>query len=253
MKIPVAVLALASLLPVTSRAQTPTRVLAGRVIDALTGEPLRRGVVRTTDGRVTDRLRPDGVFVLRVPVGDIRLVVRSLGYRSAEVPVPWDHEVTLIELSPDPLDVDAIVVSGRATDIARARSAVAATTLREDQLDRVPAESLEEVLAGKAAGVASARNSGAPGDVQVQLRGVTTILGHGRPLWVLDGLILQDAGAASGVGALVGAGASPVPSRIADLNPHDIASVEVLRGAAATAMYGSRGANGVVIVRTKRG
>lgn len=246
MRISVALLALSCILPPAASAQTPTRVLAGRIMDAVTGKPLTHGIVRTADGRVSDRLRPDGVFVLRVPVGEARLTVRSAGYRSAEIVVPWDHEVALIELTPDPLDIDAIVVSGRATDVA-------STTLRDDQLDRVPAQSLEETLAGKAAGVASTRNSGAPGDIQIQLRGVTTILGHGRPLWVLDGLILQETGAVSGVGTVVGAGPGPLPSRIADLNPHDVASVEILRGAAAAAMYGSRGANGVVIVRTKRG
>jgi TonB-dependent SusC/RagA subfamily outer membrane receptor len=217
-------------------AQGDTRLVAGRVIDAVTGLPLPAGVVTVAGSRAVDRLRPDGVFVLRVPAGAVRLVVRSPGYERGESVVPEGREAVIIELAPLVRELDAVVVTDE---------------LPGGSLGRVTAATVEEAFAGRVAGLESMRNSGAPGDVQVRLRGVSTILGNGRPLWMLDGVMIQDVGPASGAGAIVG-GAHSIPSRIADLNPHDIASVELLRGAWATAMYGSRGANGVVIVRTKR-
>jgi TonB-dependent SusC/RagA subfamily outer membrane receptor len=94
------------------------------------------------------------------------------------------------------------------------------------------------------------QNSGISGDVQLQMRGITTLMGTTSPLYVLDGVILSDAAIGSGISAITG-GQEAVPGRIADLNPQDIESIELLKGAAA-AMYGSRGANGVVVIHTRR-
>ena len=223
------------LLPAATTAQQ-ARLLAGRVVDAVTGLPLPAGSVAVASAGVSDRLRPDAVFVMRVPPGVVTLTIRSPGYERREVTVPAEQDAVIVELEPLAHNLDAVVVVQRTPGAPFGRS------------DPV---SFEETLAARVAGFESMRNSGAPGDVQVRLRGVSTILGHGRPLWVLDGVVMQDAGAASGVGTVVG-GSSTVPNRIADLSPFDIASVEVLRGASASAMYGSLGANGVVIVKTKR-
>lgn len=89
---------------------------------------------------------------------------------------------------------------------------------------------MEQAIQDKVPGVSVMSNSGAPADIQLRLRGVTTILGNGRPLWVLDDIVVSDVGPASGQATVVG-GPVRLPSRIADLNPHDIASIEELRGA----------------------
>jgi TonB-dependent SusC/RagA subfamily outer membrane receptor len=117
----------------------------------------------------------------------------------------------------------------------------------------VPAASLEQGLQGKVPGADIQYNSGTPGgDLQLRLRGVTSILGSVAPLYVLDGTILSDASVPIGTATITG-GDDFVPSRIADLNPNDIASIEILKGAAATTLYGSKGSNGVVVIKTKRG
>src|SRR6185503_13419742 len=114
---------------------------------------------------------------------------------------------------------------------------------------------------GKLAGANLQFNSGAPGGgAQIRLRGISTINGQASPLFVMDGVILSNVAIGSGSNAITSAaaGANTIPqedpvNRIADLNPNDIESIEVLKGASAAALYGSKAANGVVIITTKRG
>jgi TonB-dependent SusC/RagA subfamily outer membrane receptor len=122
-----------------------------------------------------------------------------------------------------------------------------------EQLNRVPAENLKQALRGRIAGLDVWQNSGVPGgDVQLRMRGVTTILGSSSPLYVVDGVLVSDAAIPTGASGVIG-GQEPVLGRVIDLNVIDIERIEVLKGAAATALYGSRGSNGVVVITTKRG
>jgi TonB-dependent SusC/RagA subfamily outer membrane receptor len=117
----------------------------------------------------------------------------------------------------------------------------------------VPVENLKQVLQGRVPGAEVRQNSGLPGgDLELRLRGVTTVLGSSSPLYIVDGVIVSDAAIPAGAAGVIG-GQEPVPGRVMDLNVLDIESIEVLKGAAATALYGSRGSNGVVVVTTKRG
>ncbi len=227
-----------------SVAHGQTRTVSGRVTDARSAQPIAVGEVSVQGTGIRDRLRPDGVFVLRVPLRDVTLVVRSLGYRARAITVPRYQETAFIELAPDPFELEGVVVSGRATSTV---------TLSGRDVYRVPAASLEEALQGKVAGVDIQQNSGAPaGDLQLRLRGVTTLLGAVSPLYVVDGTIVSGVSVGAGMAAVTG-GQEPVPNRIVDLNPWDIESIEILKGAAAATMYGSKGSNGVVIIRTRRG
>lgn len=222
------------------------RTLAGRVSDVVTGAPLDAGEVLLKETGARDRLRPDGVFVLRAPLEAVTLIVRSVGYRSRTVAVPVHEDVILVALAPDPLEVGGIEVPGRATPGG-------AGNVAGDAITAVPAASVKEVLQGRVAGADVQRNSGAPGgDLQVRLRGITSILGSVAPLYVVDGVVVTDAAVGSGVSAVTG-GADPLPGRLADLSLHDIERIDVLKGAAATTTYGPRGANGVVVITTKRG
>src|SRR5207244_2346900 len=124
---------------------------------------------------------------------------------------------------------------------------------------------LDRALAGRVPGAYIQQNSGAPGGgTQVQIRGSNTVIGSANPLYVVDGVIISDASLSSGLFSVTGSGNpqstrndgekqdDPV-NRLADLNPNDVASVEILRGAAASSIYGSKGVNGVVIITTNRG
>lgn len=220
------------LLTLTATLDAQVRVIAGRVVDRHTEQPVADGEVLVKGGSLSDRLRPDGVFILRIrAAGRVTLVVRAPGYQ--------EREIVVLPHQP-------------AVEVSLVREQTPTNELVGEDFTRVPSSTVEQAIQGKVPGVSAMSNSGAPADIQLQLRGVTTILGNGRPLWVLDDVIVSDVGPASGQTTVVG-GPVILPSRIADLNPHDIASIEVLRSASASAMYGSRGGNGVILIRTKRG
>ena len=211
--------------------------ILGQARDAVTGRPLARGEAVVLGSGVHDSLRANGVFLLPVPVGPCRLVVMSAGYRRDTIAVPAGQDVLAIRLRPAPAQLGQVVVRGETPPAA----------------PDAPLESVQQLLRDTP-GTDVERNSGAPGaSLQVRLDGVTTILGDTRPLWVVDGVIVNDDALPSGITTVTGGLHADTPSRILDLNPNDVASIEVLQGPVATARYGSRGANGVVLITTKRG
>src|SRR5207245_9616104 len=149
-----------------------------------------------------------------------------------------------------------------ATGADRREAAIATTNVTGEDVSRVPTPSLDRALAGRVPGAIISQNSGAPGGgTQVQLRGNNTVIGNPDPLFVVDGVIYSDAALPTGLFTVTASSANrgngelqdePV-NRLADLNPDDIDSVEVLRGAAAASIYGSKAANGVIVIRTNRG
>ncbi|UCD25235.1 MAG: TonB-dependent receptor plug domain-containing protein, partial [Gemmatimonadota bacterium] len=191
--------------------------------------------------------------VLHVPRGrDLEIRVSSTGYRQRTVRLSADEATILIELEPDVLQLEGVFVTGHGVQ-PRQYLATSQSHIRGEDLVNVPAATIEQALAGRVGGADISQNSHTPGgDIQVLLRGVTTILGSAKPLYVIDGVIFNSRSIGSGASAITG-GQIPPSSRVADLSPYDIQSVEVLKGAAATALYGSQGSNGVVIIETKRG
>ncbi len=233
-----------------STAEAQSRTVSGRVIDEYTGKPLTRGTVSIEGAAIHDRLRPDGVFVVHAPPRDVTLTFRSEGYRRRSVAVSVLEETVFMSLVPEAFELEGTVVSGHA---ARRNRATSTATVQARDINQVPAASVKQALQGKVPGADIQYNSGVPGgDLQLRLRGATTLLGAVSPLYVVDGVIVSDAPISSGAAGVLG-GQTALPGRIADLNPNDIESIEILKGAAASAMYGSKGSNGVVIVRTKRG
>jgi TonB-linked SusC/RagA family outer membrane protein len=162
----------------------------------------------------------------------------------------------------DALNIEGVVVTGQATSVSRRNLANAVASVPTEQIEEAPpAASVEELMAGKLTGAYIEQNSGAPGGgMAVRLRGVSTINGESKPLYVVDGVIVSNASISNGLNVVsASAGGSnastqddPV-NRIADLNPNDIARIEVLKGASAAALYGSRAANGVILITTKKG
>ena len=229
--------------------EAQTRTIIGRVTDLITAQPISYGRV-TVDGLgISDNVRPDGVFVVRVPLREVTLLIEIDGYQSRSVSLDIGQEAVIIALTPIGVELDRVTVAD-----ARRQSLSASTArVAGEDVSRVPAQSVEQALQGRVPGADVQNNSGTPGgDLQLRLRGVTTILGSVSPLYVLDGTILSNATAPIAL-STVTAGQDFMPSRIADLNPNDIESIEILKGASATTRFGSRGSNGVVIIKTKRG
>ena len=204
------------------------------------------------------RTTAEGRYTIAAPAGAARLQARLIGYTRVEVTVPAEQSTADFSLVQDVFKLNEVVVSGQATTIERRSATTAIALVTGDELGKVPAPTIESALNGRITGVNLQSNSGAPGGgVQVQVRGNNTILGGYDPLYVVDGIMYSNASIPSGRG-LANSAASPsteadAVNRIADLNPADIASIEVLKGAAASSIYGSKASNGVVVITTNRG
>ncbi|KRT17858.1 hypothetical protein ASU31_00770 [Pedobacter ginsenosidimutans] len=182
----------------------------------------------TTRGTVTD---PNGNFKISVPSSGDILVFKYIGYNSQEVSVNSSKSLT-VKLIADNKSLNEVVVVGYGTK-KKSDLTGSVASLNADEIIKSRAPNAQEALQGRMAGVDVKRSSGKPGaDMTVEIRGVNSIYGNTQPLYVVDGI--------------------PV-SNINDINPADIERMDVLKDASSTAIFGSRGANGVVIVTTKRG
>ncbi|HEX5754639.1 MAG TPA: SusC/RagA family TonB-linked outer membrane protein [Archangium sp.] len=243
-------------------AATPAnmRKISGKVLDALTndGLPLTRVIIKGTTKGVETEL--DGSFSLDIPKGPVTLLFSSQDHKDREVVVGANRDTVTVSL--DATFVEEMVVVGRASELARKHLANSVASVNNEDLNRAPASTVDQALQGKVAGANIQSNSGAPGGgMQLRLRGVSTVNGSSAVLYVVDGVLISDVAIASGVYQLTESVRGSNPSatqdnqvnRIADLNPNDIESIEVLKGASAAAIYGSKASNGVVIITTKKG
>ncbi len=212
--------------------------VSGTVYD-VDGFPLTGATIQqlgSTSGTVTDL---DGKFTLSTTGEEPVLRISYLGYVSQDVPVNGRDNLT-IELSGDSKLLDEVVVIGYGTQ-TRDNVSGALSTLSTESIEGRPVASFQQAIQGQVAGLNITSNSGAPGGAStVRIRGTSSITGGSNPLYVVDGLIIQS-----------GSGIAGDP--FATINPNDIASVTVLKDASAAAIYGARGANGVIIITTKRG
>jgi TonB-linked SusC/RagA family outer membrane protein len=253
-----------SLLPLvlfSASAFAQTRLVTGRVTVEGSGEPIVAAsvnVIGTTLGTYTD---DQGRFTVSVPAGSATLRVRRIGYTQKVVDVPSGATELNISLVRDVLQLETQVVTGQATSVSSRNIANAVAVVTGENLNRAPAQALDQALQGKVPGAVITSNSGAPGGgTQIQLRGVTSINASSSPLYVIDGTVVNNTAIQNGLNAISGAAGGNLASnqdqqvnRIADINPQDIETIEVLKGASAGAIYGSRGSNGVIIITTKRG
>jgi TonB-dependent starch-binding outer membrane protein SusC len=237
------------------------RRISGKVTEDGSGAPLGNvsvQLVGTTTGAYTNEA---GTYSLLVPNGAVSLRVRRIGYQLRTVLVPAGGSVVDVVLKKDVLQLEGIVVTGQQGTLDRKNVATAVVSVGGEALTAVPSNSLDQALQGKVVGARINLNSGAPGGGgQIQIRGVTSILGNGQPLFVIDGVIMSNASIAGGANSITQAAGNAVSSnqdnvtnRLADMNPAEIEDVQVLKGAAAASLYGSRATNGVVLITTKRG
>jgi len=262
--LPLPVLLLAGLLLPLSAAQAhaQSRTVTGTVVSADAGLPIPGAEVMVEGATNWAVTRDDGTFALQVAPGEARLRVSMLGFRRTTVVLPAGATTIRVELQTDVLQMDRIVVTGQVTGVARRNLANAVATVTAEQIAAVPSASIEQGMIGRVAGADIQSNSGAPGGgYQVRLRGVSTILGASTPLYVVDGIVVSDVAIPTGQHVITRSSGNPVvgarqdnsQNRIADLNPNDIESIEILKGASAAAIYGSKANNGVVVITTKRG
>lgn len=226
----------------------------GVVVDEA-GEPiiganiLQKG---TTNGTITDF---DGKFSLNVPA-QATITVTYIGYKTQEITLKPGQKNIKITLQEDSETLDEVVVVGYGT-MKKSDLSGASVSMNENAIKGSIITSLDQSLQGRAAGVTAVTTSGAPGSSSsIRVRGQATINAGAEPLYVIDGVIVQGngaSGASFGLGDALGNGKVSTISPLSTINPADIVSMEILKDASATAIYGAQGANGVVLITTKRG
>ena len=205
----------------------------------------------TQNGVTTDL---DGNYVITVKPG-ATLVFSSIGYATQEIAVGSQAVINVV-LKEDTEFLDEVVVVGYGT-MKKSDLAGASVSMKEDAIKGSIITNIDQSLQGRAAGVTAVQTSGAPGSSSsIRVRGQATINANAEPLYVVDGVIMQGGGSSGadfGLGDALGNGAVSTVSPLSTINPSDIVSMEILKDASATAIYGAQGANGVVLITTKRG
>lgn len=205
------------------------RVVTGQILDEL-GEPMIGVSVLvkgTTVGTITDF---DGNYTLDVPAGKNILVISYIGYKTKEVTIGKNNQMN-IKMDPDTQALDEVVVIGYGA-VKKRDLTGAVVSVKSEEITKNPGSNPMEALQGKVAGLDITRTSGQAGEgVKMQLRGTRSFTASGDPTFIIDGM----------------------PGDYSTLNPNDIESIEVLKDASSTAVYGAAGANGVVIITTKSG
>jgi len=236
-------------LPLLLHAQETTPLinstLEGIVVDAVTKEPLAEATIQIAGVTHSTKTNNSGEFQFvtgqKFPY---TLIVTYVGYETKKVVA--NMSPVAIELDRDATGLDEVVIVGygmqKRSDLTGSISKINPAEVRT-----IPEASFDAQLQGKAAGVQINTNTGVPGsDVFIRVRGATSINASNDPLYVIDGVVINNV-------SLQNIFQERATSPLTDINPNDIASIEILKDASAIAIYGSRGANGVIIITTKRG
>ena len=233
--------------------------IIGRVTDAGSNLPLQ-GVTITEQGtnnvKTTDA---NGNFSISVKNDRAKLVISSVGYVTQTLDASSNMTVTL---AIDNTKLSEVVVTGLASSVKRSNLANAVASVSgKDLVGTTVQSTVDGALYGKFTGANISANSGAPGGgISMKLRGITSLVANSQPLFIVDGIYFDNSSINGGLNAVSkAAGQGSIqfqddPSnRVADLDPEDIDRIEILKGASAAAIYGSRAAGGVVIITTKKG
>jgi TonB-linked SusC/RagA family outer membrane protein len=232
-------------------AQAQSRMVTGKITAAKSGEPLSDVTILVKGTNTAVTTNGSGQFTIKVDNDNTVLVVSYVNYKSQEVAV---RNVATLHISLDPTDnaLGEVVVVGYGT-VKRTDVTGSVVSLKAKDLTPGANVNVEQSLLGRAAGVQVYQKSGEPGSaMSVKIRGASSISAGNDPLYVIDGMPVNNLSPVSGSSA--GFVATPNPRNpLNSLNPADIESIEILKDASATAIYGSRGSNGVVMITTKKG
>lgn len=205
----------------------------------------------TQRGTTTDT---KGQYQLELPNGSVTLVFSFVGYVSQEKEVSGSQSILNVSLSPDTQTLDEMIVVGYGT-VKKSDLTGSVSSLKEGDFNPGANASVDQLMLGRSAGVQINQTSSEPGGgVSVRIRGASSLNAGNEPLYVIDGLPVDNSSSLSASSGGAGTGTNRNPRNpLNSINPNDIASIEILKDASATAIYGSRGANGVVLINTKRG
>lgn len=238
-------------------AQTGTGTVTGRVVDSASRQPLPAASVRISGSTNGALSKNDGSFTIsNVPAGAQTVRATRIGFaaQSRQVTVTAGGTATVeFVLSSQAAVLSEMVVTGYGSQ-RRESITGSVATVDAEQANVGVLTNANQMLQGRVAGVQMTANSGEPGGgAQIRIRGGTSISASNDPLYVVDGVPLQNESTVAGAYSFSGINAALPRSSINTINPSDIETITVLKDASATAIYGSRGANGVVLIQTKRG
>lgn len=237
-----------------SQAKIPTNLeltVSGIVSDE-NSNPLVGATITLKGAAIGTISNEEGVFTITVPDGNGSLLVSYVGYAKQEIPINNRSkiDITMVE---ETNTLDEVVVIAYGT-VRKSDMTGAVSSMKEKDFNKGVANSVDQLITGRAAGVQVSQTSSEPGGgISIRIRGANSITAGNEPLYVIDGFPIDNSnliqgGGAAAIGSTV-VGRNPLSS----LNPADIESVEILKDASATAIYGARGANGVVLITTKTG
>lgn len=234
-------------------AQGTRYTVTGTVTDARTKSALPGVVVKFQNQNIATATDAKGVYTLsaNLPAGNYQLTFTYIGFKTETRPVVLGTSETVtvdLQLKEDIVGLDEVVVTGTSVATSKKQLGNAISTVSGDAIENSIATSIDQAMAGKIAGAQISQNSGNPaGGISVRLRGTSTVVGSGDPLYIVDGVIINNNSP-----QLIDLGGY-AQNRLVDINPNDIDRIEIIKGAAAAAIYGSRASNGVVQIFTKRG
>jgi len=243
---------LLALFAALSMSMSAQSTVTGTVLDN-TGEAVIGASVVEKGKSVGVTTDLDGKFSIRVSKSNVTLVISYVGMETQEVALAGRTNINVTLEESNSL-LNEVVVVGYGT-MKRSDLAGASTTLGEDAMKGSIITNIDQSLQGRATGVTAMTTSGAPGSSSsIRVRGQSTINANAEPLYVIDGVIVQgggNSGADFGLGDALGNGKVSTISPLSTINPADIVSMEVLKDASATAIYGAQGSNGVILITTK--
>lgn len=238
-------------------------VVSGKVTIENSGDPLPGVTIIVKGSTLSTVTGAEGEYSLTIPGAKEALLEFSfIGFKPVEQSVSGSNSSLNVTMAEAPLEIqEEMVITGFTTSVKRKNLANAVASINEEEISRVSSPTVDGAISAKFPGVTVSANSGAPGGgFSVNLRGISTINGSSTPLYVVDGVIFSNTEIQSGVNAVTAAagagnaGNQDQPSnRVADLIPSDIASIEILKGPSAAALYGSKASNGVIVISTKKG
>ena len=240
------------LLPAIAAAQQTGR-LAGRVVDAASQQPIAEAQVFVVGTTLGDRTDADGRYLVAgLAAGEIQVRVLRLGFESRTLPATIaDGQETTVDfaLVQRVAVLEGVVTTATGEEIRLRETGNSVANLQVDTINLAPVQNFSQLVTGRAAGVSILQSGGTTGTgARVRIRGANSVSLSNEPLLIIDGVRVNN----DPEGNSIGIGGQQ-PSRLNDLNPEDIESIEILKGPAATGLYGTQAANGVVQVTTKRG